>query len=108
MLEIDSDDVAIYMAETPHMVLELHLDYFGRSTKREMEIYMDDDTIRVDFIKQAIDFEVRGRHLEFHEDRDDYQKRELQHFFDITRGVIENDNDLNMACRTLRLARGEL
>ena len=44
-LEIDSDDYAIYIAEYADKILELHLDYFGRSIIRELTLFTEQDTI---------------------------------------------------------------
>ena len=38
-LEIDSDDYTIYIAEYEDKTAELHLDYFGRKTIREIELF---------------------------------------------------------------------
>ena len=41
------------------------------------------------------------------QDRDEYQRRELTHFFDIVKGKCDNDNTLEKACKILQRARGE-
>ena len=38
-LEIDSDDLAVYIAEYKDKVAELHLDYFGRYAERRIELF---------------------------------------------------------------------
>lgn len=105
-LEIDSDDLAIYLAEYPDKMVELHLDYFGRKTVRTMELYAEDDTIIVDIEHQEITWEKVGRVVDLPQERDDYQKRELEHFFDILAGRCENDNTIAEACHVLKIARG--
>lgn len=107
-LEINSDDIAIYIAEYEDKTVELHLDYYGRKTQRRLEIFGEDDTIEVDLIKQKICYLDEGRKVDLAEERDDYQKRELRHFFDIVNGKETSDNNIEDACRVLRLARGEL
>ncbi len=106
-LEINAEDIAVYIAEYADKLVELHLDYFGRKPQRSIELYTKEDTIRADLIQGRIDYLVNGRSVDLHEDRDDYQKRELEHFVDIMRGKTVSDNDLSMACETLRIARGE-
>ena len=106
-LEIDSDDIAIYIAEYKHLMVELHLDYFGRVPIRKIELYGEHDTIEADLIEQKIVFKRSGKVLEMKEERDAYQKRELIHFFDIINGKIDNDNDMIKACEILRIARGD-
>lgn len=53
-LKIDSDDLAIYLAKYKQMLLELHLDYFGRQAKRVIEIYSDTNKVVGDFLKNCI------------------------------------------------------
>lgn len=87
-LEIDSDDIAIYVAEYPHMTAEVHLDYFGRKTIREIQLFTKNDTIIGDIANNKVRLLVSGEDLDFNEERDDYQRRELQSFLDMT----ENNN----------------
>lgn len=105
-LEINSDDVAIYIAEYADKVVELHLDYFGRIPTRRMELYCKDDTMEVDLIDQKICFLKEKKFIHLSQDRNDYQKKELKHFFDIIEGSMPNDNSIELACKTLRIARG--
>lgn len=88
-LEIDSDDYAIYIAEFPDMVAELHLDYFGRKTIRDIQLFTKEDTIVGDIVNGKIRFLVRNKEIDFHEGRDDFQKRELNHFLDMITGKVE-------------------
>lgn len=39
-LEIDSEDLAIYIAKYNNFLLEVHLDYFGKETQRYLEVYV--------------------------------------------------------------------
>ena len=105
-LEIDSDDIAVYIAEYNHFMLELHLDYFGRVPTRKIELYTKKDVLEADLIKQTITYKRTGKVIEMYEDRDVYQKRELKHFMDIINRKCDNDNDIVNACDMLRLARG--
>jgi oxidoreductase GFO/IDH/MOCA family len=105
-LEIDSDDYAIYIAEYEDKILELHLDYFGRSIMREITLFTEQDTIMGDIAKNKISFLKEGRIIDFHEERDDYQLRELRHFLSICEGKVENENSISKAISTLRLTQG--
>lgn len=107
-LEIDSDDIALYIGEYADKTVEIHLDYYGRYTQRKLELICEDDTIEVDFVIQKIRYMSSGKEIDISEERDDYHKRELLHFFDIVNGKKENDNDIYTAMRTLRLARGKV
>lgn len=106
-LEIDSEDIAIYIAEYANYLVELHLDYFGRKSIRKMEMFCEDDTIEIDLIDQKIIYRNSERVIDLYEDRDSYQKKELNHFFEIIRNECQNDNDLEHACRTIRITRGK-
>ncbi len=106
-LEIDSDDLAVYIAEYPNKFVELHLDYLGRKSIRKIELFTKDDSIEADLIEQKIVYRKEKRIIDLNEDRDSYQKKELLHFFDIVEGKCANDNTIKRACRTLRITRGE-
>ena len=77
-LEIDSEDIAIYIAEYANYLVELHLDYFGRKSIRKMEMFCEDDTIEIDLIDQKIIYRNSERVIDLYEDRDSYQKKELK------------------------------
>jgi hypothetical protein len=49
--------------------------------------------------------ESTGERLVMEEPRDDYQIREIAHFFDILEGKCENDNTPQHAMKVLRIAR---
>ncbi len=104
-LEIDSDDIAAYIGIYKDKLIELHLDYFGRSNTREVTLFTETDVIHADFLTGIISSEKSGQIIDCGEDRDEYQRRELEHFLDIIDGECINDNTLENACRCLRLAR---
>ena len=105
-LEIDSDDIAVYVAEYTDKIVEVHLDYFGRKTQRKIEFYTSDDTIVADLIEQKIKWLCSGKLIDLSEDRNSYQIKELQHFLSIVSGKTESDNTIEDACKVLRIARG--
>ena len=107
-LEIDSDDYAIYIAEFDKMIAELHLDYFGRKTLREIQLLTHDDTIVGDIAYNKISFLRSGETIEFHEERDDYQKRELEHFLDMVEGVVPREEGYKHGIYVLELTQGKL
>jgi len=107
-LEITSDDVAIYIADYPDKVVEVHLDYFGRSPIRTITLLGRDDTIAANLITQRIKWLNSGRVLSLSESRDDFQKRELIHFWDLVRENRPSDHDLAEACEILKITRGIL
>lgn len=106
-LEIDSDDLAVYIAEYPDKFVELHLDYLGRKAIRKIELFTKDDSIEADLIEQKIVYRKEKRIIDLNEDRDSYQKKELVHFFDIIEEKCANDNTIDRACQILQITRGE-
>lgn len=106
-LEIDSDDVAIYIGRTSKTSIELHLDYFGRSMIRTLEMFLPDDTIRCDIEDGRIEYLRIGRVIQLPSERNEYQMREIEHFFEILNNKIENDSTMGHAFHVLKLAKGE-
>lgn len=103
-LEINSDDLSLYIARYSDKAIEVHLDYFGRKTIREIQIFTSEDTIVGDIANSEIKYLKSGKVLSFKEERNDYQSREIEHFFDIIEGKADNDNDIKTAFRTLQIA----
>lgn len=105
-LEIDCEDYAVYIADYNDKIIELHLDYFGRKTIREIMIFTHEETIVADLIKSRISFLNAGTVIDFSEKRDDFQRRELRHFL----GLLDADhpgwNSVQEACRTLNYTQG--
>lgn len=105
-LEIDSDDIAVYISEYEDMLVEVHLDYFSHEGIRRIEITTDDGYIVGDLINNTIRTEA-GEILDFYEDRNDYQRRELECFFDIIEEKSVNENNIKHALEVLRIAEGK-
>ena len=105
-LEIDSDDYAIYLAEYNDKIIELHLDYFGRVPIRQIQIFTNEETVIGDLINNSISFLKEGRNIHFNEDRDDYQKRELNHFINLTKERAKTENGFMHGLRVLSLTQG--
>lgn len=103
-LKIESEDIAIYIAQYPTMLAEIHLDYFGRVAQRMIEMYTDEEVIVADLLKNEIHFLKANKKVVFEEDRNDYQKAELHHFFDLIEGNINNTNSIDAAVDTLKIA----
>lgn len=105
-LEIDSDDIACYIGEYDDKIVEVHLDYLGRKSIRECTLFMEDDTVVADLINGRVSFLYKGLTIELSEDRDCFQKREIEHFFSIIEGQIENDSTVEQANEVLKIATG--
>lgn len=105
-LEIDSDDIAIYVAEYPQLMVEVHLDYFGRKTIREIQLFTKDETIIGDIADNRIRFLMSGKEIDFKEERDDFQKRELKHFLDLMADDTNCEDGYHHAIDVLQLTQG--
>lgn len=106
-LEIDSCDVAAYIARTRQAVIELHLDYFGRKSIRQLQLFLPEDTVMCDLLEGTVCWQASGKSLTLDCRRDGYQMAEIRHFFDILEGRCPNDSDIPGALRVLRYARGQ-
>ena len=106
-LEIDSDDYAIYIAEYNDKIAEVHLDYFGRNTVREIEVITNCGTFIGDLANNKIRFLETGEELNFKEKRDDFQKREIEFFLDLIKSDKQY-NGFNDAVKLLELTQGRL
>lgn len=105
-LELESDDLSLYLGRYSDKLISLHLDYFGAVERREIELYTDDEVIVGDLRHSCIRYLKAGTTIELPELRDDFQTRELEHFLEIIDGTTENDNDIITAMRTLKTAEG--
>ena len=107
-LEINTEDIAIYIAKYQNMLLELHLDYFGKFPIRELMIFKQDETIIGDVYNNKIIFKNSDEIIDFNEERNDYQIEELKYFFNLIFNKIDNINDIDNALRVMKLTGGEL
>lgn len=107
-LEIDSEDIAVYISKVKNTVIELHLDYFGRKSLRKLELFMPNETIVCDLISSTVDYLVSDNHISFKRNRNEVQTQELIHFLDIVTHKISNDSTPEHGYKVLQLAKGEL
>ncbi len=109
-LEIDSDDIAVYIAEYTDKIVELHLDYFGRRSVRQLELFTESGTMKADFISQTVSFDNGSEKNDIPVSivNDPYVS-EMNHFIDLCTGVKkDNLNDIKTAYGTLKIALGKL
>jgi predicted dehydrogenase len=105
-LEIDSDDLSVYLIEYNDKLIELHLDYFGRFKQRKIEIYTENDVIVGDIIANKITFLKSGNELIFN-DEDMYIK-EMKYFVEHFLRGEKTSNEIDHAFKILKLSQGEL
>lgn len=96
-LELKSVDGVSFIARYPDKTLELHLDYYGRVPRREIELYTADDVAVCDFIKAEIRFLKSGRRIDLAEERNEYCLREIGYFFDFALKGAANINSVPYA-----------
>lgn len=104
-LEIDSDDLSVYIARYNNMLAEVHLDYFGKKPIRELQLFTANETIVADIANSEIRFLNENRTIKFDEDRNSYQFKEIESFFDIIDGKKNNENNIITALATLKIAK---
>lgn len=82
-LEIDTEDIAIYIGEYSDKVVELHLDYLGRYSIRRLELFMKEDTVVCDLVNSTVTFQKSGKVIEFGQERNAFQKEEIRYFLQL-------------------------
>lgn len=107
-LEIDSDDLAIYIGRNEKTSFELHLDYFGRQTLRTLDLFTEDDTVHCDLIGGTVSYLKEGKTVKLESERNAFQIKEIEHFFEIINNNTDNDSTPEHAYRVLKIAKGEL
>ncbi len=106
-LEIDSDDLALYIARYPHFAAELHLDYFGRQERRGLEVFCEEGTITADFIEGSIS-SPRSQISSYKEHPNQRYLREMAYFLSYARGnEFVNENSPQRAVQILKIVQGE-
>lgn len=105
-LEINSDDIAVYIADFGHMLAEIHVDYIGRSPVRKMEIFTKDDTVICDLLESSVLYKRSKKQFTFGQQRDECQIEELKYFWDLIEKQKYGDENIEHACKTLAIAGG--
>ena len=103
-LETDCDDGAAYIMTCGGRLVEVHLDYFGRKPRRELELFCEEDIFACDFLQRKITALVSGEIMTFQQE-DIYQK-EMAYFIDLTERGGHSFNTLEDGVSTLLIAEG--
>ena len=107
-LEIDSDDLSVYIARYPTLLAEVHLDYFGRSYRRSIELFCKDGTVTADFGAGTVTLED-GRVIDCAEPVNRRYEREMEYFVNYSlQGTGESINPPAQALQVLKLTLGEM
>ncbi len=105
-LELDSDDVALYIARWPAMLGEVHLDYFGRGYRRTLELFFDEGSLVADFGAGTLTL-PNGAVQRYEEPVNRRYEREMEYFLDYALGpAAESANTPAMAAQVLQLTLG--
>ena len=106
-LEIDSEDLAIYIARYPDKFVEVHLDYFGRNFLRQIQLFTKEMTVTGDILDNCIYFGDKQEPLRFQEAPNDKYLREMEYFLSLVENPDQKStNSLAHAMATLRIASG--
>jgi predicted dehydrogenase len=105
-MEIDSEDLAVYIADYKDKVIELHLDYFGRVPRREIEIFTEKGTVTGDLVSNNLSFTDGRDKIHFCESKNDIYLKEMKFFIDNV--LLKNSfNNLNYCHDILKIALGK-
>lgn len=105
-LEIESNDLALYLLEYEDKVVEIHLDYFGVFPQRKIEIITNDDFIVCDLLSDTLYSQKYGQIVDMKRDNNAMYVEEIKYFIERVMHCQDNWNDLNNAIDVLQLARG--
>ncbi len=106
-LEIDSDDIALYIARWPRMAGEVHLDYFGRGYRRTLELFFADGSLLADFGAGTLTL-PNGSVQRYEEPVNRRYEREMEYFLEYALGPGgDSVNPPATAAQVLRLALGQ-
>lgn len=107
-LEIDSDDLSVYIARYPTLLAEVHLDYFGRGYRRSIELFCRDGSVVADFGTGTLTL-PDGTVRRYPEEVNQRYLREMEYFLDYAAGpAAESCNPPAMGLDVLKLTLGEI
>jgi|SRR5690554_966865 len=104
-LEIDSEDISLYILDYKDKTGEVHLDYFGRLTRRGIEVFMEDEVIIGDLINNSVRFLKAQKEITF-SDEEDFYLREMRYFLSKALAREKTFNEVEEAYDTLKLSEG--
>ncbi len=106
-LELDADDLAVYIARYPSFLCEVHLDYFGREYRREIEFFSQNGCMVTDFYTGMVT-DTDKCIYDCSEDVNERYLREMEYFLDYAAGgEMQSINSPEHALATVKIALGE-
>jgi predicted dehydrogenase len=108
-LDMDVEDLAVYIIKYKDKIVELHLDYFGKYNQRKLSLFTNDSFIDLDLINNTIAFQPSNKKISFSEKKSYMKFQEIKYFLNLISGKeLNNINDINFAIKTLKLSRGKI
>lgn len=104
-LEIDSEDISVYIAKYKDKLCEVHLDYFGREYMRICEVFTESGTVIADFGKKIIKL-PNGNIIDCSCDDNDNYINEINYTLELIDKNIDNINEPKRALKVLSLTLG--
>lgn len=104
-LEIDSDDLSVYLASYKDKIVEVHLDYFGRKSRRVCEVFTTDGTYRADFIGMYVELPSEDK-IDCSEEVNMRYIKEINYFMDFINNKVKNINSPEKAYKVLSVTLG--
>lgn len=104
-LEVSCEDISIYVARTKNVFIELHLDYFGKQSRREVELITENGLIRGDFINKTVYNSRSKQEKVFEYDTNHMYVKEIEYFFENVCGGKGNWNDIYEAVKLLKIIK---
>lgn len=105
-LEIDSDDLSIYIAKYKTLLCEVHLDYFGKKYRRTCEIFTEVGTFIADFGAESITCPDGTKISCLESERDIYS--EMRYYLNFISGKEKNLNPPELGVKVLKYSLGEI
>ena len=102
-LEMDADDLSVYIAKYEDKVIEIHLDYFGRKAQRKLILFCKNYVIEADFLTNEILYNGECHRMVKVDETDPYVS-EMKYFFELIKNKRENINTLQNAMNVLQVA----
>lgn len=106
-LEIDSNDIAVYIARYADKIVELHLDYFGTETVRQVELIGNRKKYSADINANRIKIFENGKEKQtISFGADDFYLTEMNYFFDLVLSGNKSFNEIEQANELLKFVLG--
>ena len=104
-LKIDTEDLAIYIAQYNDFYVELHLDYYGIESVRKFELLGNRKKYDIDLINNTIRIVSLEKEQLITYDEDDCYLSEMEYFIDLINEKSENINTIQHANEVIKFIK---